>query len=102
MPKKRFGTGGPDTSPSPHPVSASTVATTRPADALIALQPTGTTVSFAALIVAAPEISVVIPTRFRETRLAFALDALAAQTLAPGRFEVIVVRAADATTGLLT
>jgi glycosyltransferase involved in cell wall biosynthesis len=34
----------------------------------------------------------VIPTRGRETRLAFALDALAAQTVAPERFEVIVVR----------
>lgn len=44
---------------------------------------------------ATPDISVVIPTRRRETRLAFALDALAAQTLAPDRFEVIVVRAAD-------
>ena len=42
-----------------------------------------------------PEISVVIPTRDRETRLAFALEALAEQTLDPERFEVIVVRAAD-------
>ncbi len=43
-----------------------------------------------------PRISVVIPTHARETRLAFALDALAAQTL-PGReFEVIVVRAKGA------
>lgn len=49
-----------------------------------------------------PEVSVVIPTRFRETRLAFALDALASQTLAPDRFEVIVVRAPDAEQGLLT
>jgi GT2 family glycosyltransferase len=40
-----------------------------------------------------PEIAVVIPTRGRETRLAFALDALAEQTLARERFEVIVVRA---------
>ena len=35
----------------------------------------------------------VIPTRDRETRLAFALEALAAQTLDLSRFEVIVVRA---------
>lgn len=41
-----------------------------------------------------PEIAVVIPTHRRETRLAFALDGLAAQTLAPERFEVIVVRGA--------
>ena len=34
----------------------------------------------------------VIPTHGRETRLAFALEALAAQTLDPGDFEVIVVR----------
>lgn len=40
----------------------------------------------------APEVSVVIPTYRRETRLSFALDALAAQTLDPARFEVIVVR----------
>jgi GT2 family glycosyltransferase len=39
-----------------------------------------------------PEVAVVIPTRNRETRLAFALDALAAQTLDPRRFEVVVVR----------
>ena len=39
-----------------------------------------------------PEITVVIPTHERETRLAFALEALAAQTLARERFEVIVVR----------
>jgi glycosyltransferase involved in cell wall biosynthesis len=44
---------------------------------------------------AGPEISVVIPTRRRETRLAFALEALAAQTLASDRFEVIVVRTSD-------
>lgn len=36
-----------------------------------------------------------IPTRRRETRLAFALDALAEQTLGIDRFEVIVVRAGD-------
>ncbi len=42
-----------------------------------------------------PEISVVIPTRNRETRLRFGLEALAAQTLARDRFEVIVVRAED-------
>jgi GT2 family glycosyltransferase len=43
-----------------------------------------------------PEASVVIPTHRRETRLAFALDALAQQTVDPDRFEVLVVRAADA------
>ena len=43
----------------------------------------------------APEIAVVIPTRARETRLAFALESLVGQ-LDPGRFEVIVVRDADA------
>lgn len=43
-----------------------------------------------------PEIAVVIPTRRREARLAFALEALAAQSLARERFEVIVVRDADA------
>jgi len=43
-----------------------------------------------------PEISVVIATRRRETRLAFALESLAAQTLAPARYEVIVVRDGDA------
>jgi GT2 family glycosyltransferase len=42
-----------------------------------------------------PEIAVVIPTRGRETRLAFALEALAEQTLDRDRFEVIVVRASD-------
>ncbi len=54
-----------------------------------------------------PEISVVIATAGRETRLRFALEALAAQTLAPDRFEVVVVRAnlvpqplAEAPTGL--
>jgi glycosyltransferase involved in cell wall biosynthesis len=44
----------------------------------------------------APQVAVVIPTRDRETRLAFALEALAEQTLAPDRFEVLVVRAAGA------
>jgi GT2 family glycosyltransferase len=39
-----------------------------------------------------PDVSVVIPTRERETRLAFALDALAEQTLGSDRFEVVVVR----------
>jgi len=38
---------------------------------------------------------VVIPTARRETRLAFALDALARQTLPRDRFEVVVVRADD-------
>jgi GT2 family glycosyltransferase len=42
------------------------------------------------------EVAVVIPTYRRETRLRFALEALAAQTLDPARFEVIVVRAPDA------
>jgi GT2 family glycosyltransferase len=42
---------------------------------------------------AAPlDVSVVIPTYARETRLAFALEALATQTLDRERFEVIVVR----------
>jgi glycosyltransferase involved in cell wall biosynthesis len=45
----------------------------------------------------APEIAVVIPTRGRETRLAFALEALAQQRLDPSRFEVVVVRDGDAT-----
>ena len=40
-------------------------------------------------------MAVVIPTARRETRLAFALDALAHQTLAHDRFEVVVVRADD-------
>lgn len=44
----------------------------------------------------ADQIAVVIPTRGRETRLAFALEALAAQTLDRDRFEVIVVRDGDA------
>ena len=43
-----------------------------------------------------------IATRFRETRLAFALEALAEQTLARDRFEVIVVRADDAASGSLS
>jgi glycosyltransferase involved in cell wall biosynthesis len=41
------------------------------------------------------DVSVVIATRNRETRLRFALEALRAQTLDPSRFEVIVVRADD-------
>lgn len=45
--------------------------------------------------VSEPEVSVVIPTRNRETRLRFGLEALAAQTLDRSRFEVIVVRAND-------
>jgi GT2 family glycosyltransferase len=40
----------------------------------------------------APEVSVVIATHGRETRLAFALDALAEQTLDRNSFEVVVVR----------
>lgn len=43
-----------------------------------------------------PDVAVVIPTRNRETRLAFALEALAEQSVDRQRFEVIVVRAADA------
>jgi GT2 family glycosyltransferase len=42
-----------------------------------------------------PDVTVVIPTARRETRLAFALEALASQTLARERFEVVVVRAED-------
>lgn len=42
-----------------------------------------------------PDVAVVIPTARRETRLAFALEALARQTLARERFEVVVVRADD-------
>lgn len=49
-----------------------------------------------------PLISVVIATRRRETRLAFALEALADQTLDPESFEVIVVRAADSLDAELT
>lgn len=45
---------------------------------------------------AAAEIAVVIPTWDRENRLAFALEALAAQTLERDRFEVIVARAQGA------
>jgi GT2 family glycosyltransferase len=44
-----------------------------------------------------PQIAVVIPTRRRETRLAFALEALASQRLDRSRFEVVVVRDGDAT-----
>ncbi len=44
----------------------------------------------------APLVSVVIPTHRRETRLSFALDALAAQTLPLDRFEVVAVRSPDA------
>ena len=51
---------------------------------------------------AGPDISVVVPTLNRETRLAFLLDALAEQTLDRDRFEVLVVRAEDAATGPLT
>ena len=42
---------------------------------------------------AGPEVAVVVATRARETRLAFALEALARQTVDPARFEVVVVRA---------
>ncbi len=42
-----------------------------------------------------PQVSVVVLTRRRETRLAFLLDALAAQTLPADAFELIVVRDAD-------
>ena len=41
---------------------------------------------------ATPDVAVVIPTARRETRLAFALEALARQTLPRDRFEVVVVR----------
>jgi glycosyltransferase involved in cell wall biosynthesis len=44
---------------------------------------------------------VVIPTRDRETRLAFALEALAEQSFDHDRFEVIVVRARDGLDGPL-
>jgi glycosyltransferase involved in cell wall biosynthesis len=44
--------------------------------------------------VSRPAISVVIPTHQRETRLSFALEALAAQTLDRDSYEVIVVRSA--------
>jgi GT2 family glycosyltransferase len=43
-----------------------------------------------------PRIAVVIPTRRRETRLAFALEALGAQSLDRSQFEVLVVRDGDA------
>jgi hypothetical protein len=43
-----------------------------------------------------PEIAVVIPTHARETRLAFALEALASQSIGGERFEVVVVRDSDA------
>lgn len=49
-----------------------------------------------------PDITVVIPTHNRETRLAFALEALAEQTLARERFEVIVVRSPGTPSGPLT
>lgn len=49
-----------------------------------------------------PDVSVVVPTLSRETRLAFLLDALAGQTLDRERFEVVVVRAEDAPSGPLT
>src|SRR5688500_9849465 len=39
-----------------------------------------------------PDVAVVIPTARRETRLAFALDALARQTVPHDSFEVVVVR----------
>ncbi|MET0927645.1 MAG: glycosyltransferase [Solirubrobacterales bacterium] len=42
-----------------------------------------------------PEVTVVIPTLEREGRLRAALEALAAQTLARERFEVIVVRGSE-------
>ena len=42
-----------------------------------------------------PDVAVVIPTARRETRLSFALEALASQTLARERFEVVVVRSDD-------
>jgi hypothetical protein len=48
------------------------------------------------------DVTVVIPTYDRETRLAFALEALAEQTLDRERFEVIVVRAPGGAHGLLT
>jgi GT2 family glycosyltransferase len=41
------------------------------------------------------DVTVVIPTARREARLAFALEALAEQTLPRDRFEVVVVRADD-------
>lgn len=44
-----------------------------------------------------PRLSVVIPTHERETRLAFALDSLAAQSASDEDFEVIVVRSPNST-----
>jgi glycosyltransferase involved in cell wall biosynthesis len=51
----------------------------------------------------APEVSVVIPTRDRAARLGAALEALRGQTIAPDRFEVVVVDdgSTDETTELL-
>ncbi len=52
--------------------------------------------SYAASPMSGPEVSVVIPSRGRrETRVAFTLEALEAQTLAPDRFEVVIVRDPD-------
>src|SRR5919198_4461592 len=50
-----------------------------------------------------PEVTVVIPTRDRATRLAAALDALRGQTLAPERFETVVVDdgSSDGTAGVI-
>jgi glycosyltransferase involved in cell wall biosynthesis len=42
-----------------------------------------------------PLVSVVIPTHRRETRLSFALDALASQTIGLDRFEVVAVRSPE-------
>jgi glycosyltransferase involved in cell wall biosynthesis len=42
-------------------------------------------------VTAVPEVSVVVPTRDRATRLAAALEALRGQSIEPERFEVIVV-----------
>src|SRR5919198_31410 len=47
------------------------------------------------------QVAVVIATRLRETRLAFAFEALAQQTLGTDRFEVVVVRAPDGADGAL-
>ena len=43
----------------------------------------------------APRVAVVVPTRDRETRLAFGLEALAGQTVGTGAFEVVLVRDGD-------
>jgi GT2 family glycosyltransferase len=52
--------------------------------------------------VAAPDIAVVVPTRNRELRLRWLLDALEEQTLARERFEVVVVHdSTDGTQALL-